>query len=138
MADLVGPGLCHCLAVRKASRQLTRLYDAHLAPAGLTLSQYAVLAVLRASAGSTMAGLAQRLGMDRTTAVRALRPLADAGLVDARHEGRSRALHLTEAGCRKLDQGAPLWAAAQQAFEAGYGAARAAHLRAELAGLRLP
>jgi DNA-binding MarR family transcriptional regulator len=84
----------------------------------------------------TMAELAKAMVMDRTTLVRALRPLLRRGLVVAAHvEGqRDRRLQvvLTRNGLAKLDEAAAHWEAAQASFERGFGKQRATHLRNEL------
>ena len=54
---------CTCLRVRKAARTLTRAYDAALAPAGLTIGQFGLLARLygrrRAANGTPVGELAE-------------------------------------------------------------------------------
>jgi len=37
-------GRCNCTALRKASRRISQLYDAALAPSGLKITQRAILA----------------------------------------------------------------------------------------------
>lgn len=37
---------CNCLAIRQAARQVTQLYDRHLAAAGLRSTQYSILSKL--------------------------------------------------------------------------------------------
>jgi DNA-binding MarR family transcriptional regulator len=129
------PLLCHCNAIRQGARQVTQFYDRHLAPTGLRTSQYAMLMGLRHLGPISINGLADAMGMDRTTMGRALKPLERDGLVAVGQgrDGRTRALHLTEAGSIRLDAAEPLWRAAQDGFEAGYGAADAAALREALA-----
>lgn len=127
-------GACTCFAVRQAARRVTNLYDAHLAPAGLRITQYAVLSHLARLGPQAINALAARMGTDRTTMGRTVRPLARAGLVEiaAGRDGRTRALTLTEPGRRRLQDAQPLWRAAQEAFDARYGADEAAALRASL------
>ena len=83
-----------------------------------------------------MAELAKAMVMDRTTLVRALKPLLRRGLVLAPAEGQSnrrlaRRAHPTK-GLTKLDEAAAHWAAAQASFERSFGQQQAAHLRSEL------
>ena len=54
---------------------MNRLYDDALAPAELRTTQYSILARLHAEGTTTVGGLAERLGMDRTTLSRELAPL---------------------------------------------------------------
>ncbi len=128
---------CNCQALRQAARRVTTLYDTALAPYGLRISQYAVLARLRADGPRSIQVLADALAMDRTTLGRALRPLERDGLVRLARDpadARQRRLTLTEHGSERLAQARPAWAAAQASFEQGFGAERAAQLRADLAG----
>ncbi|WP_429316669.1 MarR family winged helix-turn-helix transcriptional regulator [Paraburkholderia sp. GAS448] len=82
-----------------------------------------------------MAELAKAMVMDRTTLVRALKPLLRRGLVVAPAEGQSKRrlrVVLTGRGSAKLDEAAAHWAAAQASFEQSFGQPQAAHLRSEL------
>ena len=131
---LDGPDRCHCFATRRGARRLTRLYDQHLAPSGLTISQFTLLAMLMHERGLRLAELAERMVMDRTTVVRALRPLQTQGLVEARRPktGRALELFLSRRGVRRVEAALPLWEMAQTTFEGDFGRARAARLRRAL------
>ncbi|WP_336485788.1 MarR family winged helix-turn-helix transcriptional regulator [Methylobacterium nigriterrae] len=126
---------CHCLALRQAARQVTQLYDRHLAGTGLRATQYSVLAVLGRAGPLAVHELAVHLVMDRTTTGRALRPLERDGYVHIGpgRDARTRSLSLTPKGHALLENARPLWNRAQAAFEAGYGASEAAGLRTALA-----
>jgi DNA-binding MarR family transcriptional regulator len=125
------PDLCYALAARKNARHLSRLYDHHLAPTGLSVSQFSILAVLKANGAMKTAELADLLVMERTSLVRALRPLQAAGWIATRPaaEGRAHELALSAAGLRKAAAAVPLWQAAQKAFEAEVGRAHAIRQR---------
>lgn len=127
--------VCHCVAVRQGARQVTRLYDRHLAPAGLRSTQYALLRGLGRLGPVSINALAEAMVMDRTTMGRALRPLERAGLVaiDPGPDGRTRALTLTEAGRARVAAAVPLWLEAQTAFETMYGGQPARDLRTAMA-----
>jgi DNA-binding MarR family transcriptional regulator len=136
MADPASPAvLCHCNAIRQGARQVTQFYDRHLAPAGLRTSQYAMLVGLRRLGPISINAFAEAMAMDRTTMGRGLKPLERDGLlaVGPGPDGRTRALHLTEAGHRRIAEAEPLWRVAQAGFEARYGAEAAADLRSALA-----
>ena len=138
MSDVVSSA-CHCQALRQAARRVSALYDAALAPHGLRISQYAVLARLRADGPRGIQALADALAMDRTTLGRALRPLERDGLVRLARDpadARSRRLALTEEGRLRLAQARPTWAAAQARFEQGFGLERAVRLHGELAAVQ--
>src|SRR3546814_11719452 len=61
-----GGSPCTCFKLRRAARRVTQLYDRQLQPAGLRITQFGLLARLRAEP-LQMAALAERMGMDRTT-----------------------------------------------------------------------
>jgi DNA-binding MarR family transcriptional regulator len=129
----IGPDACHCFASRRASRALARLYDRHLAPTGLSISQFSLLSVLAHNPDISMADLAEIMVMERTTLIRALRPLHDTGLVDRRRPERGRVLLLsaTKAGLAKVKEVVPLWEAAQRQVDDLVGADRASRLRTD-------
>lgn len=82
-----------------------------------------------------MAELAKAMVMDRTTLVRALKPLLRRGLVVApaeRQSNRRLRVVLTRRGLAKLDEAAAHWATAQASFERSFGQQQATHLRSEL------
>jgi DNA-binding MarR family transcriptional regulator len=123
-----------CFAVRQAARHLSQLYERHLCAAGLTPTQFSILGALGRESSLTMAELARSMVMERTTLVRALRPLLRSALVaDAPGSGeRRRRLALTAQGRTRLSAAHVHWRAAQDEFERRFGAQRAAWLRREL------
>ncbi len=129
--------LCHALALRKAARHLTGLYDRHLAASGVTVTQYAILHRLRQEP-RTINALAAALATDRTTMGRNLRPLERDGLIAIQadvQDARRRALSITAEGIACLRRARDGWAAAQAEFEERYGAEPARALRETLAGV---
>jgi DNA-binding MarR family transcriptional regulator len=130
-----GPEECNCFAVRSAARHVTQLYDQFLAPFGLTVTQFSILAKLRRRGALTINVLADDMVMDRTTLGRTIQPLEREGLIriePAPSDRRAKELHLTKDGETRLKAAVQAWAAAQARFEAGYGKKRAAELRAML------
>jgi DNA-binding MarR family transcriptional regulator len=126
---------CNCLALRQAARHVTQFYDRYLAPAGLRTTQFSILAKLRRLGPVTISVLAEQMVMDRTTLGRNVQPLQREGLIAiarGRGDRRSRELHLTEAGVKRLQAAAKAWAEAQAGFEAAFGASRASEMRATL------
>ncbi|MFL6672948.1 MAG: MarR family winged helix-turn-helix transcriptional regulator [Massilia sp.] len=109
---------------------MSRLYDQHLAPAGLKTTQYSVLANAAREA-LPVAELAERLGTERTTLTRNLKPLTDAGWIELLPgaDSRQRIVTITAAGQAKLKAAYPFWRAAQAEFEnlVGRDAVRALH-----------
>ena len=129
---------CNCLAIRQAARQITQLYDRHMAASGLTISQYSILAKLSRLGPLSINALAAEMVMDRTTTGRAIQPLERAKLVAiaAGSDARTKLVHLTAAGAKRFKAAAARWREAQQEFERAYGADESAGLRAALARVR--
>ena len=72
--------------------------------------------------------------MERTSLVRALKPLQAPGWVAAQRSESGRAFDviLSPSGLKKLAKAKPLWAEAQAAFEGEVGRDRAIRLRDEI------
>ena len=86
----------------------------------------------------TMIDLASVLGMDRTTLLRAMKPLQREDLLKTRasdEDSRQLVFSLSSAGERKVKEASPLWAKAQEEFEAEIGSREAAQLRRGLLAL---
>jgi len=115
---------CVCIQLRRSARAVTSFYDGMLAPAGVTVNQYSLLANLRKLGVGSVSALAQRMKLERSTLVRSLKPLISAGLVgDAAKPGtRDRALSLTEAGEGVYSHAKKLWKKAQDTMEQALGA----------------
>jgi DNA-binding MarR family transcriptional regulator len=125
---------CNCAALRKASRHMTLFYDAALEPSGLRSTQFAMLTEIhrRGDAAPAIGDLAAALVMDQSTIGQNLRPLQRDGLVTLERDEadrRSRLVKLTRAGRSRLTDARPLWLAAQEKFENGFGKRAAAELR---------
>ena len=113
------PTPCHCIELRRASNALTALYDRALAPLGMSLAQYSVLSRIRKLSPCTVSELAVQLRLERTTVVRNLKPMVDAGWIhDDAHPGRrDRRLRVTSDGISLLQAAKPLWEKAQKRVE---------------------
>src|SRR6478736_1803576 len=125
-------GVCTCAAIRQVSRHITQLYDACLAPFGLTVNQFSILSRLRRTGPRSINTLAREMLVDRTTLGRNVRPLEREGLLELapdEADRRSWALTLTAAGVKRVQSAREGWKKAQQRFEHAYGSERAAELR---------
>ena len=129
------PEICSCAALRQATRHLTRLYDAVLAPVDLSLNQYAILVRLERFGPLRGTDLAGRLVMDRSTLGHLLRPLEARGLValgvDDRDK-RRRPVTLTAAGRDLTGRARLLWMQAEERFTDAFGHQDARDLRSVL------
>lgn len=127
-------GACACTQLRRVSRAVSAYYDGVLAEAGLTVTQYALLVNIGRAGRTTRSELGVKLGMDRTTVTRNLKPLErDGYLKDLPGEDRrERMVELTAAGKRKMEMGYACWERAQAAYCDELGDAALADLRAAL------
>ncbi len=107
---------CTFYRLRKATRRLTGLYDAALGKAGLTATQFSVLAMIATAGPRPMSGLAEALGMDASTLTRTLRPLIERGDVSVAvgDDKRVKRVALTEKGQETVALAVPHWRAAQK------------------------
>jgi DNA-binding MarR family transcriptional regulator len=129
------PEDCNCFVVRSAARHVTQLYDQFLAPVGLHVTQFSILAKLKRLGPMTINALAKEMVMDRTTLGRNVLPLERDGLIRieaSASDGRAKELHLTKAGEKRLLAGREAWERAQARFDSRFGAKRAADFRAML------
>jgi DNA-binding MarR family transcriptional regulator len=110
---------CTCARLRRLTRRMTALYDRELAPTGLRLTQFSLLATLRRqgkAGGVAVSDLAAAMDMDRTTLTRNLRPLLTQHLValdvDPR-DARVRRAVITSSGDTAFVAAMPYWRLAQ-------------------------
>lgn len=134
-ARKVDASQCSCTSLRKASRRVSQLYDAILAPSGLRTTQRAILNHISRAGTPSVGELAVDLVMDRGALAHNLKPLERDGYVrqevDPR-DRRNRVVSLTAEGRAKLRESELLWARAQKKFDKAYGSAAAATLREAL------
>jgi len=126
---------CTCFKLRSLARQVTRLYDQVLAPSGLKVTQYSLLAhALRGPEGGapSVSELAHAMFTDRTTLTRNLRPLIAAGYIEVASgpDARSKAVRVTAQGRAVMRAARPLWQAAQARMQRLGGAAQVERLHA--------
>lgn len=111
---------CLCLALRQASRAVSRLYDEELRSIGLRTTQYSLLQLLRCSGQVRQRDLARLTLHDQTSLTRGLRPLVEARWVIVRtgEDRREKWLAITAGGLAKLDEARPAWERAQTRIQA--------------------
>ena len=138
MKKLTHLEMCNCFAARQAARHLTKRYERHLSGADLTSAQFSILVALEEAGQMTMNELAKAMGMDRTTLLRAIKPLQREDLLVSKPSAddvRRLVFSLSAAGARRLKKALVLWSKAQQELEAAIGSGEAARLRRELFAL---
>src|SRR5215469_2436084 len=129
---------CACANIRRNDRVITQFYDEILAPSGLYITQFTLLATLSQAAPITINRLAEIMDMDRTTLTRNLELLIKQRLVQSQEgeDRRTRQVDLTEEGEQALGRAWPLWQEAQARIEGALGRERFEGLLAELSAVR--
>jgi DNA-binding MarR family transcriptional regulator len=114
--DLAAMENCVCFNLRWVTRAVTQFFDAELRRHGIRPTQTPILAALTAKPGWSMEELSDWLGMERTTLVRNLRPLARDGLVEITGTGRGGrvSVSISAKGKKDLEKARPAWRAAQR------------------------
>jgi DNA-binding MarR family transcriptional regulator len=115
--DMTAVENCVCFNLRWVTRRMTQFFDAEMRRHGIRPTQGTILTVLKARDSWNMADLSGRLGMERTTLVRNLRPLQREGLVQAVGGGHGIRVELaiTAKGRKQVDKITPAWKSAQSA-----------------------
>jgi DNA-binding MarR family transcriptional regulator len=115
MVSNTTPRGCTNLKLRQLGRMVTRLYDRHLAVAGLRNSQYALLSHVVKLGPIRPGDLARRMQMDASTLTRNLQPMAAQGWLTIAEgdDARSRLVKITPAGEDKRAKGQRAWKEAQ-------------------------
>ena len=128
-AELKEVGGCMLLRVRRLARRAATIYDKSLEPAGLTISQFGLLAQIVSLTqsippGSSLGTVAERFGMDPTTLNRSIKPLVTAGWVTIKTDPgdrRARIVAATASGRDKIAAAIPYWRAAEAEVEKAIG-----------------
>lgn len=126
---------CTGFRLRKATRRITQLYDRALAPHGLTVTQFGLLAIIARDGAMPLGRLADSAGMDRTSMTRTIRPLEAAGrvrLVGRAADRRVREVALTDAGRASFEAAVAPWQAVERQVGRSLGAASISTLHALL------
>ncbi len=131
---------CVCAALRRADRTITQIYDAILAPSGLHITQFTLLATLAEASPISINRLANLMVMDRTTLTRDLGLLSKQGWarIEVGEDHRLHVVTLTEEGQRVLAQALPLWQQAQSQMLDRLGPQHVEALLAELSTTTTP
>jgi DNA-binding MarR family transcriptional regulator len=110
---------------------MTALYDEALAPVGVNLAQFSLMRSISWQQPVSLTDLARVVDLDRSTVGRNVKVLAKMGLTapGVQDDGREATVVLTKKGRTVLNEGAPLWDAAQERIESALGgdASKALH-----------
>ncbi len=109
---------CYCANIKRAENKITGLYNRYLEKAGITRGQYALLINIQESPCISVSALAEKMGLQRTTLVRNIKPLEERGyILDTACAGRSRSLKLSDTGESVLASAKIYWQQAQEHIE---------------------
>ena len=130
--------MCACNQLRRATRAITQLYDAAMAPSGLKVTQLPILVALGSAGDLPVTTLAGALALDRTTLTRNLKVLEQRGLIrisDSDDDARVRMVSLTLEGSSVLSGALARWQEMQIVVEEHFGRDRLRALYGELGAL---
>jgi DNA-binding MarR family transcriptional regulator len=133
--------ICTNAALRRATRNVGRLYDEVLAPSGLRATQFGLLAQIRLLGEPSMRALADEMVMDLSALGHTLKPLVRDGLVKVVIDDvdrRVKRVTLTGRGGSTFDKARPLWSLAQKRLEEIVGPGEAERVRDALGHLASP
>jgi DNA-binding MarR family transcriptional regulator len=125
---------CACFDLRKAARAVSRMYDDFLRDAGVNITQFAQLRLIRTEKEISVSTLSRYMVMDRTSITRALAPLERDGLINSRPgaDKRIRIVSLTKKGFKLVEDAEPKWRRAQETLMEAIGADRWSAMRSVL------
>jgi len=110
------------------------VYDSALAPAGINVTQFAVMRCISRHNGEPLARVADELVMDRTSLYRAITPMVRDGWIKlaAGADGRSRSALVTRKGSQVLAKAGGRWDQVQDRLIGAFGKKEWGALAAEL------
>ena len=116
-AECAGGGL------RRASRAISRFYEASFAGLDLSATQFSILVAVHLMSPVPLSRLAERLVLDRTSLYRAVKPLVRRRCLRILpvQTRRERTTTLTDAGRRLLADALPIWEQVQGRFVSALG-----------------
>jgi DNA-binding MarR family transcriptional regulator len=125
---------CLSVRVRRLGRVITRIYDAALAPHGVSAAQLNLLSAIAATGGARAVDLARVLEVEKSTLSRDLKRMEHIGWVRGGPAGgdAGRLVTLTPAGSRRLLEVREAWEKAQAEAEEELGKTTFAQLRRAL------
>jgi MarR family transcriptional regulator for hemolysin len=115
--------MCLAHALRRADRVASQLYNEHLAPLGIRVTQFSVLRALHNLGPTTASEVQEALVMDQTTVSRALKPLIRDGYISVAEGAtkREKSLSLSHEGKKLYKRSLGPWSEAQKIFRKKLG-----------------
>lgn len=109
------PDQCFALSIRKADRVISQIYNEHLSPYGLKVTQFAVLRALHFLGETSAKVIQEKLVMEQATVSRALKPLIRDNFIQIAEglDKREKIISLTSEGEALFKEASHPWALAQ-------------------------
>ena len=109
---------CKCTRLRKASNNITKIYDSALIKAGLKITQFSTLKNIQKLGKTNIRDLSSELELDRTTVLRNIEKLIEMDLVSYKYENddKNKIIQLTTVGKRKLREAIIIWEETQHKY----------------------
>lgn len=107
---------CLWMRLRLAAKRLMTLYEARVAPSGVSMAQFGLLAGIAEEPELTISRLAEKRELAPSTLTRSLRPMHDAGWIEVFTDAdnrRIKRLRLTKAGRARFKAAYAGWKQAQ-------------------------
>ena len=109
---------CKCTHLRKASNNLTKIYDSALIKVGLKITQFSTLKNIQKLGKTNIRDLSYLLELDRTTVLRNIEKLIKMNLVSYKDEqnSKNKIIQLTTVGKSKLKEAIIIWEETQHKY----------------------
>jgi DNA-binding MarR family transcriptional regulator len=126
MNAVAKPQGCTNFKLRQLVRRVSQRYDAEVGKAGMKTTQYSLLSHVLRLGPIRPGDLALAMTMDASTLTRNLKPMLAAGWLQMSpgDDGRSRLVHITDAGRSKRAEAQRHWKAAQEGLNQLLGVER--------------
>ena len=114
---------CNCISLRKASNNLTKIYDTALAKVGIKITQFSTLRNIQKLGKTNISDLSYLLELDRTTVLRSIEKLIKMNLVSYKYEdnNKNKVISLTTVGKNKLREATIIWEETQYKYTKALG-----------------
>ena len=109
---------CNCISLRKASNNLTKIYDTALAKVGIKITQFSTLRNIQKLGKTNISDLSNLLELDRTTVLRNIEKLIKMNLISYKYEqdNKNKIIQLTTVGKKKLIKAIIIWEETQHKY----------------------
>ena len=109
---------CKCIGLRKASNNLTKIYNSALIKVDLKITQFSTLKNIQKLGKTNIRDLSSEVELDRTTILRNIEKLIEMDLVSYKYENddKNKIIQLTTVGKSKLREAIIIWEETQHKY----------------------